>query len=357
MVEIAKLGAEYYAMLDRLAKGEVDEKNNFFMKALTYDGSASGQEFIPTKYSAEIIRAVYEKSWHRRVFNTYVMDKLKERIPRFTKRWDATYLNSSITSTDPANQIPLESTASSTDYLELELKTLAVNLMIDNKFLTYNANPQVEQLLKEDLANALFEAEMNAIINGDTAGTHQDSDVTSATDPRKAFDGLRKVATTTVDAGNAAFSFTHLNKAIKALGRYARGQYENLALIVSPTAAQHVREWAEVVTMEKFGPNATVVKGEIGKVMNISVIETDFVREDLNASGVYDGTTTDRTEAILVNTKEVFLGVPRYVERTLQVKKWDDARFDRKQLIAIEDVTLGVRHPEAVVEIVNISTA
>lgn len=357
MVRKAIIGQEYYNHLQTISqKGWNEETSNFFKKALTHSGANTGADHIPEKWASEIIREVYERSWHRQVFNTYTMSSIKEHLPKFTDRWKGQYLASPITSTDPANQLPLQSTANSTGEREIELKTLTINLMIDNKYLVYNANPQVEAILREDLVNAMMETELDAVINGDSSATHQDTDVASApaTDARKAFDGLRKLATgAVVDCEGNAFTFGYFNRMLRNMNRYARGQYQDLALFVSPGVAAQIRLFPELVTLEKYGPNASVVAGEIGKLSQVTIIELDdeYIREDLNASGVNSATAVEnvKTIAILVNTKKCWLGVPQFVERTLSIKKWDDPRFDRVQLIAKEDLGFQLSHPDAVV--------
>lgn len=361
MVRIATIGKEYYDMLNEATKKGFNGGSNYFTKALTHSGSATGAEHIPEKWAATIIREVYERGWHRQVFNTYTMSSIKEHLPKFTDRWRAKYLGAPITTVDPADQIALTSTASSTGEREIELKTLTINLMIDNKYLVYNASPQIESILKEDLINAVMETELDAVINGDTSSTHQDADVHAlgADDARKAFSGLRKLATgTTVDCEGNKFTYGYFNNMLKNLGRQARGQYQDLVLFVSPAIAAQIRLFPELVTLEKYGPQASVVAGEIGKLSQVTVVELDkeYMREDLNASGVHSGNEANdiKTMALLVNSKRCWLGVPRFLDRTLQIKKWDDPRFDRIQLIAKEDLGFQVTHTEAIVKAVNV---
>lgn len=355
----AKIGQEYYKSLNALADADSGDENNFFQKALTYDTANSGSEFIPTKWSADIIREVFERSWHRQVIPTLTMTSLKMKIPAFQTRWGASYIGASISSTDPANQLPVQSTADSTTEREIELKTLSINLMIDNKFMAYNASEQIETILKEDMISSVMEAEINAIINGDDSVTHQDSDVTAATDVRKAFDGLRKLASATgIDASNAEFSETIVSKLLKSLGRYAQGRKNRCVMIGSTEVGDQARRNIEQIqTWEKYQGDATIFKGEIPPIFGVQFIESNYVREDLNASGVFDGVTETQTECIMFNADEVFIGVPQNMDRTLKIKKWDDPRFDRLQLLLIEDIGFQARHTDAIAISYNIATA
>ena len=357
MLKKAIIGQAFYKSMSKLADAEDAEAGNVFLKALTHDTATSGEEFIPTKWSADIIRELYERSWHRQIIPTLTMTSLKMKIPSFTTKNSAKYIGASIVSTDPANQLPLSSPT--TSEVEIELKTLTINLMLDNKFMEYNASEQIETILKEDMINATMEAEINAIVNGDDSGTHMDSDITDADDVRKAFKGLRKLATgTAVDGANAEFDEDVLSKMLKSLGIYGQGRKNRCVFIGSPSVADQIRRNVEAVkTWDKYQLDATIFKGEIPPVYGVQFVESNFVREDLNASGVNDGVTETQTESILFNADEVFIGVPQKSSRTLKIKKWDDPRFDRIQLILLEDIGFQARHTDAIVVAYNVATA
>jgi hypothetical protein len=71
--------------------------------------------------------------------------------------------------------------------------------------------------LQEELVDYISADIEDAIVNGDTAGTHQDSDVTAATDPRKNFEGLRKraLAAAKTDAANALLTAAMLRETVR----------------------------------------------------------------------------------------------------------------------------------------------
>ena len=60
--------------------------------------------------------------------------------------------------------------------------------------------------------------------------------------------------------------------------------------------------------MDKLGPNATILNGQVGTLFGAPVIVSEWVRENLNASGVYDGITTTKTYALAVNRGEWAMG-------------------------------------------------
>jgi hypothetical protein len=140
--------------------------------------------------------------------------------------------------------------------------------------------------------------------------THQHSDVTASNDRRKAFDGLLLLSGGS--SGNAAvdistLSVANLRSIRKGMGRFGANS-EKLAWIMSVSAYVQCLSLDEVETIDKFGPMATVQAGELAKFDGAPVIVSEFVRSDLNTSGVYDGATTTDTEVFLVHTPSFLFG-------------------------------------------------
>lgn len=170
------------------------------------------------------------------------------------------------------------------------------------------------------------------IINGDTAATHQDSDVTDTKDVRTIGLGLRAGAidngTVSKSASNANITSSLMNSTRALMKKYGT-KPSMLAWIVGAVDAVLLLEDDDVKTMDKYGPNATIVKGEVARVSNIPIVPSEKMRDDLNASGVYDGTTTDRGAAII--THRDALGIGEYSGLTLRT----DEDIETGQLIIV----------------------
>jgi hypothetical protein len=160
------------------------------------------------------------------------------------------------------------------------------------------------------LVRAFVDAEEKAILDGDTDGTHQDSDVNSlgATDARWAWDGLRKkgLAQTSTNAAGA-LSASVLRTLRSGMGKWGLNP-SDLAIIVGVNSYYDLLADSELLTLDKLGPQATILTGQIGSLYGAPVIASEHVRENLNASGVYDGITTTKTYAVIVNRMEWALG-------------------------------------------------
>jgi len=374
------MGREYYAAIKAQAEGTYkDDEHNFFRKALGSDSTTSGGEFIPEGYSAKVIWQIYENSWARQLFGTWVVTQgTKENIPKFsTKLVEASKVSS------PTDALPTELTSTTaiekadftTTEVEIELKTLAIRLQIQNKFLAYNVNPQIESQLREEIANAMTETEEDLIVNGDTETTSADNinytynsttnthGVNTATGDNEhllLFNGIRKSATgTAVTNAGAAWDESDFREAIKNLGIYARKGRDKLVFLVSPDLYATMLGWDVIETMEKYGPNATIVSGEVFKIYGIRVVVTDKMPNSTFGGGT-DGTLTsstgkraasgnDYTEFALIYVDTVILGVPNKAERTFNIKKKEWPEYDRIDLIAIEDFGVAFKYTDAIV--------
>jgi hypothetical protein len=184
--------------------------------------------------------------------------------------------------------------------------------------------------LREKLAQNMAFGVEDALINGDTSGTHQDSDVTDSDDPRKAWPGLRKLCQSgnKLDVGGAALTLTHVRTIRGYMFKYGVDP-SSLAYITSSTGMLQFLNIPEVITLEKYGPKATVLTGEIGQIDSIPIIISEKIREDLNGSAVYDGTTKDSTMAILVRKNAFTVGT----RRRLTLKSWTDIERDQQVLV------------------------
>jgi hypothetical protein len=152
------------------------------------------------------------------------------------------------------------------------------------------------------------DAEEKAIIDGDTDGTHQDSDVgASTTDARTAWDGLRKRGLANASAATTTSTVANLFAIRALMGKWGLNPAD-LAFIVGVSAAHDLLVDTNVLTVDKIGPNATILNGQIASIGGVPVVVSEHVRENLNASGVHDGITTTKTVNLCVNRNEWVMG-------------------------------------------------
>jgi len=159
------------------------------------------------------------------------------------------------------------------------------------------------------LVQSFVDAEEKAILAGDTDGTHMDSDTNSAgtTSAEWAWDGLRKKALAQTVVTATTTSVANLLLLRKGMGKWGVNPSE-LAYIVGVSAYHALVADANLLTVDKMGPNATILNGMVGSVGGVPVIVSEHVREDLNASGVHDAITATKTANLCVNRGEWAMG-------------------------------------------------
>lgn len=203
--------------------------------------------------------------------------------------------------------------------------------------LTEDSAPDFMSAGRDEVVKSQERAAESAIISGDDDGSHIDSDTQAgAADlAEKAWSGLRKRALAnsgngvTVDFLNAGTTATKLATLRSRMGKFG-SEVDPLLIIAGPVIYQQLVNLPEVSTVEKFGPMATVLKGALAAWQGIPIVNSEWMREDLNASGVYDGTTTDRAAILMLNTKRFYVGQ----RRPIRVKLMPDLPGSDRWLLA-----------------------
>lgn len=85
-------------------------------------------------------------------------------------------------------------------------------------------------------------------------------------------------------------------------------QPADLAFIVGVSGMHPLLADTTLLTVDKMGPNATILNGQVGTVYGVPVIASEYAREDLNTSGVYDTITTTKTYNLCVSRRECAIG-------------------------------------------------
>tara|TARA_R110002096_G_scaffold216270_1_gene404169 strand:+ start:3513 stop:4571 length:1059 start_codon:yes stop_codon:yes gene_type:complete len=335
--------------------------------ALAGNTATSGATMLPTATAEEIIGIVYERNFMRGLFPAMPMSRRKLMVPKLTG--SVSFHGRSLAETTTGTAAAESS--NTTGEVELHLKTMIANIPIGNYLIAYGVEGLMS-VLRDDIASRLAFNEVSLLINGDTvtAGTPAYSDningaydgTTNATgvsgsanDYLLLFDGLRKQAGATNVAAGGSFTLAHLRSAIASLGVHADNR-DDLALIVPRNLEVELLGMTELQTVDKYGMQATILSGEIGRIYGVRVFGTGAIALNLNAAGIYDGTTTDKTVACLLNIRSPMIGNPTVAERRFSVGFLDEPTKDRFVLIPKQDIAFAIRHTEAVCLIVGIAT-
>lgn len=270
------------------------------IKAMDTSTAGEGLEWVPTGFSATLQEVAQALGDISDLFPTFTMPTNPYKWPIATAFPTIYYWPESTGD----NSTSITASNRSTSNVTFTAKQFAGRVLTSGE-LTEDSIIPVLPDIRQSLAQALVRAREDAILNSDTAATHQDSGITFAsTDHRRSILGLRALAidlSATVDTGSYGTAGGTELRAIRALtGKYGIRPSEG-AYIVSLRDAFYIMNDANVVSLEKFGPLATVLRGELAVIDGMPIRASEFQRSDLNATGLYDNSTTTKSAAIFVN--------------------------------------------------------
>jgi hypothetical protein len=179
--------------------------------------------------------------------------------------------------------------------------------------------------LREELVTALMDAEEAAVVNGDNSATHMDTGlslVTGDDDVHVAYQGLRKIArglsntwdSQSTSLGDKATTFTAPDV------RYNRQLLGVLG--IDPSQCLHVASiagyyqalsFSQVTKANEFGAASTWLTGKLPALDGVEIYISSKMRDDLNASGIYDGSTTGHTSWLTLHRNSFMPGERRGV--------------------------------------------
>jgi hypothetical protein len=192
----------------------------------------------------------------------------------------------------------------------VESKNNVVHCVITQDLMD-DSSPAIMDKMRKEVLRGLGRSYERSMIDGDTTASHMDSDVVSAKDFRKAFKGFRKLAleneATLGSTGKIVYGHggDTASKALFAkLLKLMKGQSSEKSDLVwiLPNAIAHdlvTGAIPELFTAFAFGGLASNVTGQVPPVFGVQGVESSWVREDLNASGVY-GSGETKTCLLLV---------------------------------------------------------
>ncbi len=301
------------------------------VRAMDETTTAEGTEYVPRELSANLIERVNLQLRVSALFPSIIMPTPTFDIP--ARAVSRQRMGTATEQTADTGQTKFKAVTPATRKVTLTAVKFAGE-MITSKELEEDSIIAIMPLMQQELVDYMSADIEDATINGDTTGTHQDSDVTGADDPRKIWKGLRisAISGAKTDASSASLlTVPMLRTNRKVMGKYGIIPTD-LAHILSMSSYIQLLADASVITMEKFGPYATILTGELGKADGVPIIVSEYVRTDLNASGVFDNSTKTETVALTVHRNGFINGERRGM--TIQVLRELYAESDQDAIIA-----------------------
>lgn len=182
---------------------------------------------------------------------------------------------------------------------------------------------------------AVVESEDFVAFNGDTSTTtniNSDGEtITATTRNYLAYDGLIHQALVVstakkLDAGGVSPTMAALRSTRALLGSQIKGFPGNLCWVVDPSTYVALLSIDAVQTVDKYGEQATVLRGELGRIDGIRVFLTDqMFLADADGKVTQTSNVVDRGRALLFHTPSWLIGYRRRISQSITFVPYYDA--------------------------------
>ncbi|MBA4495104.1 phage major capsid protein [Paenactinomyces guangxiensis] len=297
---------------------------NVNQKAAITFTTSNADDWAMTELAREIIRAKTDLVTVRNFLNVIDMPSNPYRIPLRTGRANTFYVSQNANvgqnETDFISDMTLTA-AKLGSYVPLTTEAEEDSLI-----------PVIGEI-RQAIAEGAAAEEENAVIAGKWYGASATgTDITE-------FDGLLEVAGVTQDFGAIAAGSEYtgglefISKLRGKMGPYGINPNQ-LALVIGPEIWAWMIDQEPVRTLDKYGNQATILTGEVGKVYGIPIFVTTC--PDMKVDNTGTGTENDAHKVLLVNRM-----IPRMGDRrTLTLKTDQNIKQDTIDIVGTERVAL-----------------
>jgi HK97 family phage major capsid protein len=283
-----------------------------------------GGAWIPTAISSTWIE---EFELERRMIRSI------RELPMPTNPWKLSVQKNTTEAKIAAEKTPLTDDNFQTTTIDFDATKLGEFYCLPEE-LNEDSAPPILAIARAEVAEAQMRALEQALVNGDDSGTHQDDDTDggAANLAAKTFKGLRKLglansANGSVVTFSSAVTTAKLDEMRKVMGKFGINP-RDLMYAFSPAGYHQAVALDEVTSVEKFGPAATILTGALAAFRGIEVGISEFIRDDLAATGVnINGGPNDKTTVLLYNKKRFYWGRRRPVRVRVQMDLPDQDRW------------------------------
>lgn len=297
--------------------------NSSLAKAMDTATSGEGSEWIPTGFSSRLIERYLLELKVAKLFDILPMPYSPFTPPYQTSGATGYYVQES--TADSSTKI--KASTPGTGRATFTARKIAARVLISDEAVEDSMVPMLP-FIERDIATAIAEAVEDAIINGDRSSSHQDS-ITDTEDARFAWYGLRYL---TQSSAKVSFAGADPTAALMRDIRQKMGKYgvdpSKLAYLVSINAYLKLMEDDDVRTVDEYGQQATVLRGVLAKLDNISLIVSEKLRDTYDSNGV--GTSSNLGVALCVFRPGFELGE----RRTLTINSKFDIETDQTIVVA-----------------------
>lgn len=309
--------------------------------------SGAGGDFLPLPLAKMYIKYIYENNVCRQIFRVIPMPGKTYDIPKILSGPSVYYESTELT------QEAVE-TSMTTGTVRLTARKHMAQLKASNE-LFEDSNQDFNKIMREHFAKGLAEAEEETCLVGDRSHTATAASAAAATtanwyskDHRLAWNGLLTLAgdivgtlssgnraANRVDASGAEMSTTIIRQFLYNLGKYGR-KMSDIVLFMNPWSANQLLDDSKLVTVDKYGPKATIHTGEFGKLYGkITCINSDHVTDQY---------------AVGTHVNNVIIGD----RRKIKLKSEEMIEYDAIRMVISQRADMQVEYQDALCQIMDL---
>lgn len=290
-----------------------------YIKAVAPMDTTDQADWVPTGWSSEFRELIVMQLKVAALFQRIPMPQSPYELP--------------IDMTDDVGEHVAESTTTTNPYADTGGQVLVADKhtltakkgrarLITSGELNEESIYAILPLMRMKLVKILAKSQERAVVNGQKTSTIDTGDAPTGTDIRLWFDGLRWHAKAkSVEVSLSTFDKTTVIRNMRAKMTPAfSADVSALVYIASMDAYLTALMLDQVLTLEKYGPAAVILTGELAKLGGVPMVVTGEMRKDLNTAGIYDGSTVDNTAMLLVHVGSYLFGDRRDI--TIEAERW-----------------------------------
>lgn len=254
-------------------------------KAMTSTGANEGDEWVPTFATSELWTDVHLATAVTASLTRVAMPTNPYTLPTLDS--DVTFYYASTENTAVTGSNP------NTGNATLTARKIQADVTFSGE-VTEDSIIPIAPTVRANLVRRAAQTMDDLIVHGDTetagAGNINSDDAAPAAGSfYLAFNGLRKFCSVTntgqASQLTAAISATNFTTARALLGRYG-ARTNDVRCVMGPSLYYSLQDIEEVQTVDKYGPNATIVQGELARFFGIPILLSEAI----------PGATTDKVD-------------------------------------------------------------
>ncbi len=344
--DILPFGLKTYQPYKRL----LDE----FHKALDTATATEGTEWVPTGMSGTLLRDIELERGLVSRMQRFNLPTSPYEWPIVTSGATAYIIAEAL---NDSNANTFTQSTPGTSQITFTAQGMGAAVTVSGEIVEDSIIPIIP-FIRQELALALSDGEETAIINGDNASTHQDTDVAAlgSSDIRKIFDGLRldALANASVAIGGT-LTYALMVSILKKADKWAikPGEAFWLASVDSYYKALALTQFTGY---DAFGTAAVAQQGQLPWAIGHPMVPSAFMRNDLDPNGVNAASDNVHTALMIVNAKGYMIGDRRQsTVETDRIVLTDQTVIVAKQRLDLQKITVSGATPSAIG--INITSA